>query len=491
MNRACLLVFSLYLLVFPAKGVAQVNVTISGNVTGGAGKEVELYRYSDQLTLAEVSVDHAVIAENGHFELHAYANYPTLVVLQIERYSQSFFVEPGREYQVFVPTFDWNMDEHHNVYLDPQVLPLEFLNMPEDDLNALVTNYESVTAEYIASHQVYFDPRYRPQKRYFDTLVQLVNRKAPDTKNEYFNRYKRYQLAQFKYSMHFDTRRHMMATYVTGQPILYYDDNYMSFFFTLFAHSVSGGTRKLPAWKLGQWVNSLQLDTMLDSLGLDTLLRNERVRELVAIQALQEAYHMRQYYEPEKVAGMVAKIAERSKFSEHRTLARQLLETFEGQDRGSEVPSFTLPDVDKNMVSLDSLRGKWVYLSFVRVGDPNSIAEIETLAHFKDSVYAHNPDVAFVSVCCDREFQKMYHFLRNSKKGRKYTWTWLHFNGNYKLLERYGVVSYPHFILINPEGQLQYAVTPPPASGFLLHAPWQQAATNGNKQDSDVPFFLR
>ena len=59
----------------------------------------------------------------------------------------------------------------------------------------------------------------------------------------------------------------------------------------------------------------------------------------------------------------------------------------------------------------------------------------------------------------------MYHFLKNNKRGHRYNWTWLHFDGNYKLLERYGVVSYPTFLLINPDGQLQYSVTPPPASG--------------------------
>ena len=91
-------------------------------------------------------------------------------------------------------------------------------------------------------------------------------------------------------------------------------------------------------------------------------------------------------------------------------------------------------------------------------------------------------------MCCDREPQKMYHFLKNTKRGQRYNWTWLHFNGNYRLLERYGVVSYPHFILINPEGQLQYTVTPPPASGILLHGPWQPKPQHA---DDDQPFFLK
>lgn len=478
---------SLYVFLICGLGaMAQTNITIRGEVVNGAGKDVSLYKYTDMLTHEEVLVDHVIIDDNRNFELHAYANYPTTMFLQIENYSQSFFVEPGREYEVYVPRFDWDINEKKNVFLDPEVLPLEFVNMPADELNGMISNYEAVVANYIDEHKVYFDARFRPQKRYFDSLVVEVNKKAPDTHNEFFNRYKRYQLASLKYSLHFDSRRNLVNKFIKDQPILYYDDNYMSFFCTLFANSVSKGTNKIPAWQMGYWVNNLKVDVYLDSIGTDTLIRNEQVRELVALQALQESYYQNKYYVGEKVIQMLRMIGLKSKFPEHKILAERIAASLNQQQEGSEMPTFALPNVDKHMVSLDEMKGKWVYLSFVRVGDPNSIAEIETLAHFKDTIYAQNKNVEFVSICCDREFAKMYHLLKNTKKGKRYNWTWLHFNGNYKLLEHYKVVSYPHFILINPEGQLQYTVTPTPASGFLLRAPWMPKETEETK-----PFFLR
>ena len=488
MNRLVSLLSIVLLVVGATQLEAQTNVTIRGEVVNGAGKEVTLYKYSDMLTRTEVIVDHTVISEGRTFELKAFANYPTMMMLQIENYSQSFFVEPGRDYEVYVPRFDWDVNEKKNVFLSPEVLPLEFVNMPADELNGMISNFEAVVADYIDAHRVYFDARFRPQKRYFDSLELEVAKKAPDTRNEFFNRYKRYQLASMKYSLHFSTRRQMVNRYIKGQPIMYYDDNYMAFFTTLFANCVSKGTNKIPAWLLGHWVNTLNVKVYLDSLGTDTLLRNEQVRELVALEALQEAYYQNRYYESDKVVKMIEMVGAQSKFPEHKVLAERLVASLRQQEEGSEVPAFELPDLDKRMVRLEDMKGKWVYLAFVRVGDPNCLAEIETMAHFKDSVYAKNKNVEFVSVCCDREFQKMYHFLKNTKKGQKYNWTWLHFNGNYKLLERYGVVSYPHFILINPEGQLQYTVTPPPASGILLHGPWQPKP---QYQNDDQPFFLR
>ena len=78
-----------------------------------------------------------------------------------------------------------------------------------------------------------------------------------------------------------------------------------------------------------------------------------------------------------------------------------------------------LPDVNKQMVSLDKFRGKWVYLSFVRVGEPSSLSEIETMSHFYDTI-TKTCDLDFVTISCDREFQKFYHFLNNSKNADKY-----------------------------------------------------------------------
>ena len=481
------MISTLLMLLMAGMAVAQTNITIQGEVVDGAGRTVYLYHYTDMLTLTEELVDQATIGENHHFELKAYVNYPTLMILQIENYSQSFFVEPGRDYEVYVPRFDWNIDEKKNVFLDPEVLPLEFVNMPKDELNGLISNYEAVVAQYLDDHRIHFDARFRPQKRYFDSLEVEVRKKAPDTRNEFFNRYKRYQLASLKYSLHFDSRRNMVNRYIKDQPILYYDDNYMSFFCTLFANTLSKGTNKIPVWQLARWVNDLKVDVFLDSIGTDTLLRNEQVRELVALQALQEAFYQTSYYEPGKVVGMVGLIGNKSKFKEHKVLAKRIIENLRQKEEGAVMPTFELPDVNKEMVSLEKMKGKWVYLSFVRVGDPNCIAELETMAHFKDSIYAKSKNVEFVTICCDREFQKMYHFLKNSKRGSQYNWTWLHFNGNYKLLEHYQVVSYPHFILINPDGQLQYTVTPTPASGFLMQGPWQKRT----EEEGEKPFFLR
>jgi hypothetical protein len=240
----------------------------------------------------------------------------------------------------------------------------------------------------------------------------------------------------------------------------------MRLFLALYAGSISHGTRRIGLDRLVAWVDEGNVSRYADSIGLDPLLRNEQVRELAMLQALKESWYDHAYSR-EAVMRMIEKVGQESKFAEHKRLAESLKRNLK-EAAAPDVPHTVLPDVERNMVSLDSFAGKWVYMAFVRVNEPASLAEIETMAHFRDSVYAKHPDVVFVGISCDREFQKMYHFLKNSRRGHRYNWTWLHYDGDYRLLERYGVVSYPTFVLLRPDGTPQYELTPAPATGILM-----------------------
>lgn len=461
----------------------QPNITLKGTTTNAAGKSIALYKYSDALSRNEVLLDE--INDENHFQLKSYANYPMLIFVQIENYSQSFVVEPGRTYEMFLPEFDWNLDEKRNIHLAPEALPFRFLNLPKDEVNLSIQRFDEVVDSFVYENRIHLDFKFWPNKLYFDTLLMVVEKLAPNTSNEYFNRYKTFRLASLRYQFGFLGKTKMYDTYIREQPIRYYDENYMDFFFSLFQKSVSNGSRYLKVREVAEFVDKSQIGSFLDSLGLDPLLRNEQVRELVALQALSEAYYHGYYYKRDKVVKMIELLMQQTKFKEHKQLAENLLDKFRQESEETRLPSFTLPNVDKEPVSIDAFKGKWVYLSFVRVGEPAAIGELDAMAHFYDTICALDSNVVFITIDCDREFQKMYHLLKNNKRGNRYRWTWLHFDGNYALLQRYGIVSYPSFVLLTPNGQRRYSVTPAPSSGFLLFPPWRKRA-----EEKKSKFFL-
>ena len=458
------------MVLFALATMAQTNVEIAGEVAGGAGKRVILGGYRDMLTQREVVLDSITIGSDGRFRLKCYANYPRLVFLQMERYSQSFYIEPGRIYNVYVPDFDWDMDERRNVYLDPVALPVEFLGVDGSELNLKIMRFENTIDSFLSANRERLDFKFKPDKKVFGELERMF----PETQQDgFYDRYVRFNLQEMKLAMRMDSRKHLVNKYIVNESVRYYDENYMRFFFALFEHAISDGTKKVAQWQMADLIVRGALDSWLDTLGLDPLLQNEQVRELAALEALKEMFFSR-HYDCEAVMQMTQMLGERSKFEEHRTLAGSLLEMMETRQsaammKGQQGLSFELPDTDRNKVKLEDLRGKWVYIGFVKTGDPNSLKEIETMAHFRDTIYATHPEVVFVTVVCDREFQKMYHFVKNSRRGVRCNWTWLHFDGNYEMLERWGITSYPTFVLLDPEGRRVYDWTPWPASGILLN----------------------
>ena len=459
--------------------MGQTNVEIVGATANGAGKKIELLCYEDMLSQREIGLDSTVIDGKGAFRLGCYLTYPRMVILQVENYSQCFYAEPGRKYEVALDTFDWDLDERHNVFLDPVALPFLFLGVDSTEMNLQMLKFDRTVDSVVDRHRVFLDRRYRPNRRYMDTLEREAYRAVPDGDNTFLNRYKEYRLAEMRLNMGFFSRKALYTKYIEGRPINYHDESYMQFFFSLFAGMVSHGTTRIAGWRIEDWVRECGWETMMDSLGVEPLLRNEQVRELVVLQALKEAFYDN-HYDRNGVRCMVHRLKESTKFAEHRRLAESLLATFERMEQGGEMPRLVLPDVEHQKVDLGNLNGKCLYIAFVRVGDPNCLKEIETMAHFHDTLKAAHPEVEMVCVECSREFQRMYHFLRNNKKGKRCNWTWLHFDGHYDLLSRLGVVSYPTFLLVNPEGRLIYDVTPAPASGIFLHGPWERKEKKGD-----------
>lgn len=468
-----LLVGFLFLFV-PKAVVGQTNVEISGKMEKSVGRKVELFGYRDMLTCNEVLLDSCMVAADGKFDVGCYVNYPRLVFLQVENYTQSFYVEPGRKYEVYVGEFDWNVDEQRNVFLDPVVLPLEFLHLDSNELNLKIMRFDEQVDSFVSENRERLDFRYRPDRKLWKKESENWIAEYGGEQNGFFGRYVEYRVLEMGLAMRLDSRKRLIEKYIANEPIRYYDENYMRFFLAVYDHMVSGGMKKIGKHRMMEWVRTGNLQNYLDSIGLDPLLRNEQVRELAVLESLKESYYDKDY-DRAGVRNMVEKLARETKFPEHKVLAESLIEEWPTvSSLQSEVSSrwdFELPDVEKTKVRLSDFKGKWVYVSFVRVGDPNSQKELETMAHFRDTVYAQG-NVVFVTVVCDREFQKMYHFLKNNRKGSKCRWTWLHFDGDYRMLERWGVVSYPYFVLLDPEGHQVYDWTPAPGSGILLHGPW-------------------
>ena len=462
------------------------NVKIKGKSVNAQNKIVEIYSDADKYSKKELLLDSSKIYDDQNFSLEFSVKAPTLVYLQIENYSQSFFVEPGKDYEIMIHEFNWNIDEKINVYQNQVALPVEFLKLPKNDLNYQIAAFDSTQSAMIMQYQLYLDFRFKKDSKRIDTLISTLEDVFADSEHSYFQTYKRYKIAELKLMFRLESPKAIAEEYFIGQPVLYYDEGYSSLFNIYFANYISKGTKKLSVETLSRWVNEGDIFKYLDSIGIDPVLQHEQLRELVALKALQESYYIA-FYNSKMVKKMLERMKNESKFEQHRTIAANMLESFVDEQVEKEKIGFSLPNIDKEMVSLDDFKGKWVYLGFVRVNEPSSLCEIEALAFYRDTVYMSG-NIEFVTISCDREFQKLYHFVKNSKNGSKYKWNWLHFNSDYKMLDMFKVRSYPYFVLIDPEGRIVGKSTKKPGEGFFVNSQWFKNDKAEKNKENSFPF---
>ena len=197
------------LLVLCRAGAAQVNVHLRGMGDNLSGRVVELYCYEDMLTMTERLMDSHEADSTGSFELGCYITYPRLVFVQVENYSQSFYIEPGRDYTVYLPEFRWEQDEERNIFLDPVALPLRFLDLPADELNLRIARFDEEVDSFLREHRVFFDPRFKPERAWMDSLERHMDTAAHAEKGgaSFFDRYAEFTLAEMRFAMRFASRR--------------------------------------------------------------------------------------------------------------------------------------------------------------------------------------------------------------------------------------------------------------------------------------------
>ncbi len=466
MNRRCCFLLGIILFCNLFSAQAQ-NVFLKGSAANADGKLVQLKRYADRISMLDVQLDECVVKDR-EFSLKTSINYPTPLVIQVENYSCEFFAEPGKTYEIAIPFFNWEVDQDVNVHFMPVPLTVEINNLDKNDLNNLLARFDNFYLDILERHGT--EILRTKNKKYADTLRAFADSMLVENgKNEYFKLYTQYKIGELEFSMQMRPRKKIMNELIIGQPILYQHVGYMDFFNTCFSKSFVLGTKALTLDSLFLLVNENRIFALLDALGTDPMLKNEVLRELVFLKGMDEAYYLPDYYSAAAVTSLLESFINETRFDEHKQIAHNIIEKHEKAAKPQELPSFKLLDVNKNEATLDKFKGKWVYLAFVRAKEAPSLIELETMAFYKDSIYSKYSNIEFVTIDCDREFLKMYHLLKNSKRGEKYNWTWLHFNGNYKLLDYFKVNTYPSFVILNPKGEIYDSFAKSPGEGIFVH----------------------
>ena len=436
-------------------------VVIEGNAPFAKNDQLRFYFYDDLLLQHRTLCTTTKVDASGNFKVQIPANETSLLVIAYNTTYGQIFIEPEKNYKIELSA-DENMLKRIDADMLGGMISVKFPSIDTAELNYKINRFERYYSLFLYS---YVDILYQnvPQTTY-DSLMLLLTDRFP-VKNDaidYYSIYIRYKLAYIDLLYYHKDKQKLYDKYLDSPYIFYNNVAYMDFFDHFFENYLYAGTRKISKRILHENINEHRnYFKLLDEMGKDPVLVNEKIREMVLIKALGELYELDHEFSRNNILYLLYQMKGESKFSEHKLMAENMINHLTSLQSGIEAPDFTLKDVYNSPVKLSDLKGKYVYLHFFSTYCEECIREMLVLKSIQEK---YNDSLQIVSVMLDFEQANLYHFVNTYKD---FDWLFLHFDKNFSFIDAYGAYALPLGILINSQGKIVSYSAKYPAQGLL------------------------
>jgi len=437
-----ILAFVFFILV--SFGLQSQNTSINGNVKGAEGLKIKLITPSDYISELSGKIDETIVDSLCNFKLKTSINETILAQIQIVIFKGDIYLEPGQSYAIKILPFNFKEDDKESPFLNTKKLEIEFDNSDTNELNQQIRKFNVIYNDFvIANFNIITRSR---SKAIIDSFQMKSATLFSSINNSFLNNYIKYKIAGLEQSGRAKSTSKIFAAYIMNQPVLYNHVEYMYFFNQFYEKFFFKGMHSLKPDDIKQFVNGKDYINLLDSLGRDSLVKNEVIRELVFLKGMKELYYSNTYNK-DNIIDMLFSFSRKTKFSEHKLIAQNLIIEFSALKTGNKAPDFKLKTVKDESFTLSSFEGKYTYLGFFTTWCAGCMAENEALVSLKAK---YGDKINFVSISADKQILNLYYYLEK----HKYDWYFLHYGNNNEILEKYEVLTYPVFILLDASGNI-------------------------------------
>lgn len=423
-------------------------VRISGTAAGAEGKVIRIQAFSDMISYRRNTLARDTIEADGRFSLSFALEQNAYIQLMIDFHAAEMLAEPGAVYEIQVTAFE-NPDfrEERNPFLEPRYL---YFLLKEPEKHPLLLALDSLNAMYETHLLENFKQLSRGGKAAgTDTLQAHFLSKLP-YRNAYLETAVKYRVAKLEDLARSDSREGLMQRYMHQDSLYYGHPDFMEFFNSFFSKYLTHLSRPIPYRELAYRVNETRsYAQVLDLLGRDSMLVNDRIRELVLLRNLREIY-----YNPDFDKAAVLEILQQmqasTRFSEHRAIAQNLVFRLHRLSRGTMPPSFPITVAKDSVLHLSDFNGKYLYVQFW-----TSVCDAcRTDWNAMQLLYPRfQEDVSFLSISIDTDESAYRHSLRDLDFSWQFGW----FGGDFEVVDDYSLRAFPSYMLLDREGKiLQY-----------------------------------
>ncbi|MCX6304932.1 MAG: TlpA disulfide reductase family protein [Bacteroidetes bacterium] len=444
-------------LCFSLVSVAQKTV-VNGMAPGAERKTIRITSPGDLITFWEKPLATSRVDSTGHFSLTLNLDRTVNAIISIDFHKTEMFLEPSKTYDIRIAPMKYDEYTEVNPFIQSQNLMIEDGDKDPQELNALIGAFNSIYSGFLMEN---FNALYHDRKKILlDTFRIRMNQHFGSVKNTYFLDYAAYKIASLEQMTQYYNQSQLAKKYFYDKPVLYNNMEYMEFFnsyFTKYITAASNTIRKVDFTSILRGPDSYK--AIMKAMTVDTILKNEQLRELVMLKGLMELYNTTAYNQDDVLA-VINATKDKTKYPDNRTVAEDMISLLTKLKPGTKAPEFTLLSRDQKNFSLKSLLGKPVVLCFWTTYCEGCLSEMDLIRPLYDK---YRENVHFVSISADKYFSKMLYFI-NLKKD--YVWTFLNIGDQWEVLKDYDVHTYPLFVLIDREGKIYKYPAEQPSTGL-------------------------
>ena len=317
--------------------VAQ-RVRVNGVAKGAEGRTIRWRVAADPLSGAEVVLDEARIAADGTFSLQAMFRTVMSTTLEIDYYNTTLFVCPGRDYELKFHPYDYTLDRRMNVFFPGAPVPslsFDILKPENERLNRDIWQFLTLYDEEIderAYEQIAVYGQKDAVRRLMartDSLEEAWGSLEPlgagsDTAvRDFVGMYISYMLAALEEFAGLKNDKTLFGIYLKEAPLWYRHPAQMQFARAYYAAYFEAKC-PIPHKRLINLLRDGNVQSVLDTMGVDARLVNRRWREWVYLMAVNEVLNSDDY-PTAALEKQLAQLSENTVYPMHRQTALGLL----------------------------------------------------------------------------------------------------------------------------------------------------------------------
>lgn len=435
-------------------------ITISGINETYAGQQIEIVIPQDPFTGIDTIISSLIADETGFFTTELQITEITQVFMVSGIYNMFLFVEPGKDYKVILPPFEPLTEEKRfNPYFNPVEVHLTTEKFNEDDINILIRMFLDAYQPYYNKHlnKVFGDKNFEQLNK----DIAIIDKPFKKSGNEFFNNYRYYKYGMLRFLAYQHKSKALSDQFFKDKPFLYNNPAYIELFDMLykeyFTHFSRADDNKTLSRALTQ--SRTYQDVKL-ALGADSVIKPAELLNMVILKCLYDEFYD-DNYPRSALLTVLDSFIEDVKINKQVKIAQNIRDKVTRLMVGFEPPPFNLYSADSIHFTLDSLKGKFVYLNFCSCFSYSCLNEFVMLQKLYDR---HKQYIEIVTIIIDKNYDAVQSFL--TKSG--YSWTFLQYQNQPEVLEQYDIRAFPTYYLIDNEGKLAISPARTPAEGFEI-----------------------